>query len=230
MAKDLLLELGAEELPASFIEPALEQLKTSVLTRMEANRLAHGEVRVFGTPRRLALLIREVADTSPDIVKEVNGPSTRAAFDKDGKPTKAAEKFAESVGLTVDKLLKVTTPKGEYLGAKVEEKGKRASELLREILFQAVHELKFPKSMRWGDVDASFARPLHWIVALLGEEVVPVIFSDVKSGRTTHGHRFLSPGAIEIKRAADYESVLEKANVLADLTKRRSLLLERVLV
>ncbi len=228
MATDLLLEIGAEELPASFIEPALEQLKAAITARAAEARLPHGEVKLYGTPRRLAVLVREVADASPDLTKDVQGPSARAAFDPEGKPTKAAEKFAQSVGLEVSALARVSTPKGEYLAAKVQEKGKRAAEILRDVLFAAIHELKFPKSMRWGDAETTFARPVHWVVALLGEEVLPVIFGDVKSGRVTYGHRFLAPGAIELKRPADYEAALEKAHVVADLGKRRELLLTRV--
>ncbi len=228
MAKDLLLELGAEELPASFIEPALAALQTSITAKAAEARLPHGEVKVFGTPRRLAVWIRDVAEVSPDLTKDVQGPSVRAAFDKDGQPTQAALKFAQSVGLEVPALLRIATPKGEYLGAKVQEKGKRATDILREVLFTAIHQLTFPKSMRWGDVDATFARPLHWIVSLYGEEVIPLVFGDVKSGRTTYGHRFLAPAAIALARPADYEAALEKAHVVADLAKRRALLLTRV--
>ncbi|MFZ5469258.1 MAG: glycine--tRNA ligase subunit beta [Myxococcota bacterium] len=228
MPEDLLLEIGAEEIPASFIGPALEDLRRVFTERVAAAGLKHGEVRTFGTPRRLALFVQGVVDQSPDAVREVTGPSTRAAFDKDGKPTKAAEKFAEGHGLPVEKLLRVVTPKGEYLAAKVEEKGRTAAEILKEVLHTAVHSINFKKSMRWGEVELSFARPVHWIVALLGKEVLPVVFGDVRSGRVTYGHRFLAPGAIELQRPADYEGALEKAKVIADVGKRRSLVLERV--
>ncbi len=225
---DLLLELGAEEIPASFIGPALEDLRRVFTERAEAVRLKHGELRTYGTPRRLALLVEGVADRSEDVTKEVTGPSAKAGFDAEGKPTRAAEKFAESLGLRADQLVKVKTAKGEYLGAKVEEKGKPAGELLPEILSAAAHGIRFPKSMRWGDVDVQFARPLHWIVALLGEEVVPVVLGDVRSGRTTKGHRFLSPGAIELRSPAGYVETLRKANVVADIGERRKLVAERV--
>src|SRR5439155_23186528 len=129
--------------------------------------LQHDNVRVFGTPWGLAVLVRDVAEKSDDVTKEVTGPAVSAAF-KDGKPTVAATRFAESVGLPVEKLSKVATPKGEKLGATVTEKGKRAQELLPELLSAAVHSMGFKKSMRWGDVDFAFARPVHWIVALFG--------------------------------------------------------------
>lgn len=126
MARDLLLEIGAEELPASFITPALEDLARVLTTRLAEVRLPHGSVRTFGTPRRHAVLVQGVADASEDVTREVLGPSAKAAFDKDGKPTKAAEKFAESLKLPVEALTRAQTAKGEYLAAKVEEKGRAA--------------------------------------------------------------------------------------------------------
>ena len=228
MSKDFLLELGTEELPASFVLPALEELESGLKARLSDARLTHGEVRTFGTPRRLAVWVRELAEASPDVQREVLGPPTRVAFDKDGKPTKAGEKFAEGLKLTVAQLRRIDTPKGEYVGATVEEKGRRAADLLPELLHAIVHGLHFKKSMRWGDVEQAFARPLHWIVALLGEEVLPVVFGDVKSGRTTLGHRFLAPGEITLRAPADYEAALERAHVIADMAKRRALTLERV--
>ncbi|MCP3161785.1 glycine--tRNA ligase subunit beta [Myxococcus qinghaiensis] len=228
MARDLLLEIGAEEIPASFIGPALEDLRRVLTERMTEARLKHGEVSVYGTPRRLAVLVRDVADAGEDVVKEVLGPSAKAAFDAEGKPTKAAEKFAESLKLSVDKLGRSQTAKGEYLSARVEEKGRPAADTLKDALHVAVHSINFRKSMRWGDVESSFARPVQWLVALLGGDVIPVVFGDVKSGRTTHGHRFLSPGAIELKAPADYEAALAKANVVADIAKRRAQLVEKL--
>jgi glycyl-tRNA synthetase beta chain len=228
VARDLLLEVGAEEIPASFIGPALEDLQRVLTERMAEARLKHGEVRVFGTPRRLAVWVKGVADAGEDIVKEVLGPSAKAAFDAEGKPTKAAEKFAESLKLSVDKLGRATTPKGEYLSARVEEKGRPAADILQEALRTAVHSINFKKSMRWGDVDMSFARPVQWLVALLGGDVLPVVFGDVKSGRTTYGHRFLSGGPIELKAPTDYEAALEKAHVVADVAKRRAQLVEKL--
>ncbi|MCK8503902.1 glycine--tRNA ligase subunit beta [Myxococcus fulvus] len=228
MARDLLLEVGAEEIPASFIAPALEDLRRVVTERLADARLEHGEVKVYGTPRRLAVWVRDVADAGKDVVKEVLGPSAKAAFDAQGKPTKAAEKFAEGLKLSVDQLGRAQTAKGEYVSARVEEKGRAAADIVPDALHAAVHSINFRKSMRWGDVESSFARPVQWLVALLGGDVVPVVFGDVKSGRVTYGHRFLSPGAIELKAPADYEAALAKANVVADIGKRRAMLVEKV--
>ena len=228
MARDLLLEVGAEEIPASFILPALEDLKRILTERMGAARLKHGELRTYGTPRRLAVWVKDIADSGEDVTSEKLGPSVKAAFDKDGKPTVAATKFAESLKVPVSELGRSQTPKGEYLSAKVQEMGRPAQEILAEALHAAVHGINFRKSMRWGDVDMAFARPVQWLVALLGTDVLPVVFGDVKSGRTTHGHRFLAPGPIELARPADYEAALEKAHVVADVAKRRAMLLEKV--
>jgi glycyl-tRNA synthetase beta chain len=220
MPADLLLELGSEELPASFIAPALEALAQGITKGLDAARLKHGDVRRYGTPRRLAILIERIADVGEDVKKEVQGPSVKAGF-KDGVAQIPAKKFAESVGKRPEELERVTTPKGEYLVATVEEKGKRASEILPQVLYAAAHALRFPKSMRWGDVDLMWARPLHWIVALLGRDVVPVIYSDVKSGRKTRGHRFLAPEPLEIAQPADYVGALEKAHVIVDFNVRK---------
>ena len=228
MASELLLEIGAEEIPASFILPALADLRRIITERAAEARLKHGEVRTYGTPRRLAVWVKDVAERGEDITREVLGPSARAAFDKEGKPTKAAEKFAESQKLSVDELLRVRTPKGEYLAARVEEKGRAAADILAEVLHTAVHGINFRKAMRWGDVEQSFARPVQWVVALLGGEVLPVVFGDVKSGRVTYGHRFLAPAAIELGQPSDYEAALEKAHVVADIPRRRALLREKV--
>ena len=225
---ELLFELGSEELPARFVVPVLNDLEKLFIEGCKAARINHGAIKLYGTPRRLALLVEGLSEKTEDVVKEVQGPSVKAAFEADGKPKVPATKFAESVKLPVEKLKRVTTPKGEYLAADVEEKGRRVIELLPEVLGACVKKLPFPKSMRWGDVEAAFGRPLQWIVALFGSEVVPVIFSDVKSGRETRGHRFLAPGWITIAKPTDYEAALEKAHVIADLGKRRALLVERL--
>jgi len=225
---ELLFELGSEELPARFVVPALDELERLFTEKCKAKSIKHGAIQRFGTPRRLALLVADVAVKTDDITRETKGPAVKAAFDDHGNPKEPAKKFAQSVGLPVEKLLRLTTPKGEYLGALIEEKGKPTLELLPEVLGQCLEQLVFPKSMRWGDVEQSYARPLHWIVALLGSEVVPLVFSDVKSGRVTKGHRFLAPASITIERPSDYERLLTKAHVVPDVHKRRALLLERL--
>ena len=228
MARDVLFEIGCEELPASFVEPALADLSRIVTERLGHARLPHGTISTFGTPRRLALLIHDVADASEDVVREVTGPAARAGFDAEGRPTRAAEKFAESVGLTVEALHRATTPKGEYLAARVEEKGRPALGLLSEALSAAAHGIDFKKSMRWGDVEQTFARPVQWLAALLGEEVIPLVFGDVKSGRITHAHRFLSPAPITLATPAEWLPAMVHGGVVPDVKARRELLHQRV--
>jgi glycyl-tRNA synthetase beta chain len=222
VSEDLLLEIGVEELPASFVVPALEELRGSLGERLSSARLTHGATRTWGTPRRLAVLVEAVAEKSPDLRRQLLGPPVKAAFAADGSPTKAAEKFAAAHHCALSDLLRVQTAKGEYLAVEVEEKGELAEQLLSKALFAVVHGLHFPKSMRWGDVEQSFARPVQWLLALHGKTVLPFVFGDVKSGRETHGHRFLAPGAIPLAEAGAYAAALAKAYVVADVPERRS--------
>ena len=222
MAQDLLFELGAEELPASFVAPALAELRASLVAGLAEARLGTGVVQTFGTPRRLAVLIRDVAEKQDDYVREAMGPPVKAAFDAAGAPRPAAIKFAESQALAIDQLERVQTPKGEYLVARIAETGKRALALLPELLEKGIRDIKFKKSMRWGRQDVTFARPLCWMVALFGAEVVPVRYGDIQSGRVTRGHRFLDPEPITLASPAGYVERLEQAHVLADIDRRRA--------
>lgn len=218
---DLLFEIGAEEIPAGFLPPAAESLRAGVTRALAAARLPHGEVRTFATPRRLALVVREVAARQADEVKEMVGPAWKAAFDAEGKPTKAAQGFARGAGMPESALYKVSTPKGDYVAVKKEVPGAAAASIVPGILESAMRALPFKKSMRWGDEDATFARPVQWIVALFGGEVIPVRFADVQSARLTRGHRFLSSGAIELDGTeAQYGSALREAGVIADPAER----------
>ncbi len=228
MAKELLFEIGTEEIPASFIEPAVDELRQKLIEQMASGRISHGEPRTFATPRRLAVYFSAVAELSEDLSKEVIGPPVKVAFDPAGKPSRAAQKFAEGLGLTVEKLERFQTPKGEYLGARLLERGRPAHQVLTGALTEVIHSLKFPKSMRWGDVEQTFARPVHWILALFGSEVLPVVFADVSAARFTYGHRFLSPDRIELSGPSEYESSLLRAHVIADPDRRKAILLERL--
>ncbi|HMK72275.1 MAG TPA: glycine--tRNA ligase subunit beta, partial [Myxococcaceae bacterium] len=228
MAEDLLLEVGTEEMPASFVVPALEDLRRTLGEALAEARLGHGALHVSGTPRRLAVLAEAVADRSPDVRREVLGPPVKAAFAADGTPTRAALKFAEGQGRAVGDLRRVQTARGEYLAAEVEERGRPAGELLPEALSRIVHGLAFPKSMRWGDVEQVFARPVQWLVALHGTEVLPFVFGDVVSGRETRGHRFLSPGPLPLAHARDHTAALERAHVVPSIPARRTRLHQAV--
>lgn len=221
MKRDLLLEVGTEEIPAEFFPSCLQDLARLVAKGLDEARLVHGGVRTLGTPRRLALIVTGLADAQEDRTLEEVGPPTRIAFDAEGQPTKAALHFAQKLGVEVGALERKVLPKGEYLAATVEEKGQAALALLPELLTEALGSIPWKKSMRWGTEPQAFARPIHWIVALFGDEVVPLRFAGVDSGAQTFGHRFLSPGAVQLAGASDYVSLLREAHVLVDPAERR---------
>ena len=221
-ARDLLLEIGTEELPVAFAEGALRELEARVLEALQEVRLDHGAARTYGTPRRLAVVVERVGDRQADRSEVVTGPPKSAAFDADGRPTKAALGFATRQGVPVDALTVVETPKGEYVAARVEEAGRPAAEVLPPALAQVLPRMHFPKSMRWGEVDVSFARPVHWICALHGARKLVFRFGDVESGNRTRGHRFLAPESIVLRSPARYVEVLREAKVLVDPAERRA--------
>lgn len=221
MVRDLLLEIGTEEIPAAFIPRALEDLQRLVVEGLRGLRLGHGEVSVYGTPRRLAVLVRGVPVAQPDEIREEVGPPVKVAFDPEGKPTRAAENFAAKVGVAVDKLQRKVQPKGEYLAATVEEKGSPSLEILPGILLQAIQSIPWRKSMRWGDLDIAFARPIHWFCARFGTDVIPFRYGDVESGGASFGHRFLANHPIEIPEPSAYVEALRAAEVIVDPSERR---------
>jgi glycyl-tRNA synthetase beta chain len=227
-ASDLLLEIGVEELPSSFVEAALRALPDLTAKRLAELRLAHGAIRALGTPRRLALLVSGVAARQPDLEEEVTGPPVKAAF-KDGVPTRAAEAFAQKLGCPVGELRRVQGPKGEYLAGTRREAGRPAFELLPEVLASLVGLIPFRKSMRWGSGDMAFGRPIQWLVALFGAEVVPLEIAGIRSGRMSRGHRFLAPGEIAIPAAARYIELMRAGHVMVDPEERTRLMRERLL-
>ncbi len=229
----LLLEIGAEELPSSFVDAAVAALPKIAAEELAKARLSHGTVRALGTPRRLALIVNDVATKQLDLDEEVIGPPETAAF-KDGKPTKAAEAFAAKLGVAVESLSiveKQAGPKqkaGRYVVGRRVEKGRAAMELLGEALARVCALIPFRKSMRWADLDATFGRPVQWIVALLGEEVVPVDFAGVRSGRASRGHRFLAPAIFDVRAPGSYVEQLRERHVLVDREDRTRVMMERV--
>jgi glycyl-tRNA synthetase beta chain len=221
---DLLLEIGTEEIPAGFLPPALRQLEDDLRKALADARLAHGELKAVGTPRRLAVWARKVAAKQTDSRTQALGPPVAAAFGPDGAPTAAAEGFARSQGVPVAKLERVQTPKGERLAVEKVEKGRKADAVLPELLQKLVAGMKFRKAMRWGAEDVTFARPVRWMVALLDGQLVPFTYGDVKSGRVSYGHRFMAPEAVKLTgEPADYVKKLRKAFVVVDPEERRAL-------
>jgi glycyl-tRNA synthetase beta chain len=233
MPLPLLLEIGVEELPASYVDAALAALPDIVTSRLAAIRLPHGAIKALGTPRRLAVLAEDVAESQADVDEEVTGPPEGAAF-KDGVPTKAAEAFAAKIGVRVDELGVVEKPAqgrqkaGRYVVGRRVEKGKDARELLGKALAEIAAAVPFRKSMRWGAGEATFGRPVQWLVALHGEDIIDVSFAGVRSKRTSRGHRFLAPETFDLPRAAAYVEALRERHVLVDRDERARVMMERV--
>ena len=220
MAKDLLFEIGAEEIPAGFMPNILGQLKTLVETKLNDAHLPFESIATYGTPRRLALIVKGLGDTSAEISERHKGPSASIAYDADGNPTKAAIGFARGKGLDVADLV----VEDGYIYAETKTAGVPAKDIITDMLPQLITGLNFPKSMHWGNLDAKFVRPVRWLVALLDEEVIPVEFATVKSGNVTRGHRFLGADEITIKNAASYVDTLKENFVMVDQDARRELI------
>lgn len=222
-ARDLLLEIGCEELPSSFVDSAVVALPDLAKRRLDSLRLDRKAIRALGTPRRLVLLVEGLAEAQPDLDEEVMGPPVRAAF-KDGVPTRAAVAFAEKLGVSVEALSKVDTPKGEYLKGTRKESGRPTEGLLPALLEAIVKEIPFRKSMRWGDLDFAFGRPIQWVVALFGDQEIPLEIASKKSSRTSRGHRFLSPGGVTISDPGSYVQTMRDQHVLVVPEERRAAL------
>ena len=220
MAKDLLFEIGAEEIPAGFMPNILGQLKQLAETKLNDAHLPFESIETYGTPRRLALIVKGLADASAEISERHKGPSASIAYDADGNATKAAIGFARGKGLDVADLV----VEDGYIYAETKTAGVPAKDIVTEMLPQLITGLNFPKSMHWGDLDAKFVRPVRWLVALLDEEVIPVEFATVQSGNVSRGHRFLGADEITIKNAASYVETLKENFVMVDQDARRELI------
>ena len=220
MAKDLLFEIGAEEIPAGFMPNILGQLKQLAETKLNDAHLPFESIETYGTPRRLALIVKGLADASAEISERHKGPSASIAYDADGNATKAAIGFARGKGLDVADLV----VEDGYIYAETKTAGVPSKDIVSEMLPQLITGLNFPKSMHWGDLDAKFVRPVRWLVALLDEEVIPVEFATVQSGNVTRGHRFLGADEITIKNAASYVDTLKENFVMVDQDARRELI------
>lgn len=220
MAKDLLFEIGAEEIPAGFMPNILGQLKQLAETKLNDAHLPFESIATYGTPRRLALIVKGIADASAEISERHKGPSASIAYDADGNATKAAIGFARGKGLDVADLV----VEDGYIYAETKTAGVPAKDIVSEMLPQLITGLNFPKSMHWGNLDAKFVRPVRWLVALLDEEVIPVEFATVKSGNVTRGHRFLGADEITIKNATSYVDTLKENFVMVDQDARRELI------
>lgn len=221
MERDYLLEIGCEEIPAGFVGPALWFGGQQFEGMLKKARLSFRKLDIYGTPRRLTYVIRDLEERQAASEETVMGPPKSVGLDAAGKPTKAALGFARSQGIDVSALSVFPTDRGDYLGFVRFDAGSPVREILPKIVSDFLPAIPFRKSMRWADLDVKFARPVHWIVSLYGDEVLPLSFGDVGAGRTTFGHRFLAPGAIELSSTSEYPGRLAEARVLVDLEDRK---------
>ncbi len=227
--RDFLFELGTEELPPVALLGLSQALTQGVINRLQKAGLSYRAIQSYGTPRRLALLITDLLVQQPDRLQERRGPALAAAFDGNGQPTKAAEGFARSCGVTVEQLGRQETEKGTWLVFQATEPGKSTQALLPEIIIDSLAGLPIPKRMRWGALKEEFVRPVHWAVALWGDEVLPMTILGVATGRETRGHRFHHPASLPIPTPQVYESTLaDRGKVIADFTKRRTQIIHQL--
>lgn len=211
---DFLLEIGCEEIPARMVDAASQELRERVDALLTRERLAVAEINSFDTPRRLAVMATGIAAAQADVTEQLNGPSVNVAY-KDGQPTPAAHAFAKKTGIDVAQLERVTTPKGEYIAAKVTKKGRSAAEILAEGLPKEISSIYWPKNMYWRKPNERFVRPVRWLVAMLDGETIPLEFDGIRAGKSSRGHRILSDAAVTIPSAGSaYVDSLRAAKVL----------------
>ncbi|MDD2366618.1 MAG: glycine--tRNA ligase subunit beta [Desulfuromonadaceae bacterium] len=222
--QELFLEIGCEEIPAGFIPRATSEMSSIITKEFALARLDFSEIKTMATPRRLVLVVKGIPSVQPDAELTATGPSVKAAYDADGKPTKAAEGFARGQGVDVSDLQTIKTDKGEYLFVSRQETGKPTYQLLTEILPALIANIPFKKSMRWGDGEVRFARPIHWIVALFGGSVVPFSFGTVESGKLSRGHRFMANRTFHVNDFAHYLEESERHFVISDPDRRKEII------
>jgi len=227
---DFLVEIGTEELPPKSLLTLAEAFRDGVAAGLDAANFAHGAALAYATPRRLAVLVRRLSGEQADQQIERRGPPLSAAFDASGKPTRAANAFAESCGVAVTALTRITEAKGEFLFCKTTRAGAKAAALLPGIVQAALDKLPIARRMRWGAGDAEFVRPVHWVVMLHGEDIVPGEILGIRTGRMTRGHRFHAPKPIALRMPGVYLKALERGHVLADFESRREIIRAKVLL
>lgn len=228
MAKDLLLEIGVEELPSGYMRGIIAELNNSASKMLDDARIACGAVNIYATPRRLVIYIKDVAEKQKNSLIENRGPKKNIAFDENGEPTKATLGFARGQGVEISDLEIRDVGGVEYLFASKTEKGALTFEVLPELLSKLITNINFPKSMRWAYYQLRFARPIRWILALYGEQVPPFSIENIDSSNYTYGHRFLSNGALEVKDTAEYFTILANNYVILDQDKRSAMIKEQV--
>ncbi len=226
MTKDYLFEIGTEEMPAHVVAKSVKQLADRTGKFLKDNGLSFKNIKTFSTPRRLTILVQELAEKQADIDEIKKGPSKKIALDKDGNWSKAAEGFVRGQNMSVDDIYFQKIKDVEYAYIHVKKEGKKATEILLG-MDQIVKELAFPTKMRWGNYDLEFVRPIHWIVSLFGSEIIPVKILDIVAGRKTYGHRFWGESLV-LATSDDYESALKSQFVIADANQRKNMILSQI--
>lgn len=224
----ILFELGSEELPPKSLKPLRDSLQASVETQLEDANISYDHLKVMAAPRRLSLLIEGISDKQPDRVEQKRGPAVKAAYDAEGKPTRAAEGFAKGLGVDVSELMTIETDKGDYIGYELTVQGQETTELLPNIFQNALDNLPIAKRMRSGASREEFVRPVKWLVLMQDDQVIEVSIQGLQAGNQTLGHRYHSPQPIVIAHAKDYESILEANKVIVDFDRRQQLIVEGV--
>ena len=228
MGLELLIEVGTEEIPARFSTPNLKQMNKLMEERLRSNRIQFGAIQTMCTPRRLSICVRDVSEKQAEHMIKAVGPPARVAYDQEGKPTKAAIGFARNQGVDLNELRVEEMPgKGDYLVVEKKDPGQKTASLLPQMIPEWITSLNFPKNMRWGNGDLRFARPIHWILALFGGDVIPFDLDGIRSGDMTFGHRFMHPDPLSVKDFPSYLELLEKACVQCDPEKRREIILSQ---
>ncbi len=228
MTQDLLIEIGTEEIPAAFLSKAFVDIKTQAQKMLTHMRLDHGEIKVLATPRRLTLQVADLACGQEDRVVENMGPAKRIAFTEDGQPSKAGIGFARGQGVKPEELEIVSTEKGEYVCARKSETGEKTTKLLAQALPAFIMDIPFRKSMRWHDLDARFARPIHWLLALYGEQTIDFDCAGISSAATSRGHRFMAPNKFTVKQPADYVELCRQAKIIVDQNERKEMIKDQL--
>ncbi len=228
--RDLLVEIGTEELPPTALDRLSLAFMQGIAEGLKSADLSFAEIKRYASPRRLAVLVTDLVTAQEDRMVERKGPALKAAYDDSGNPTKAAEGFARSCGVSVDQLEQQETPKGTWLVFQQKQAGKNTSELIPKIIENSLSALPIPKRMRWGSRSEEFVRPVHWVVLLFGDAVIPAEILGQQTGRSTRGHRFHRPDSIEISAPADYLSqLLEQGMVYADMEQRKEIIRKQVM-
>lgn len=224
----ILFELGSEELPPKSLKPLRDSLQASVETQLQDANISYDHLKVMAAPRRLSLLIEGISDKQPDRVEQKRGPAVKAAYDAEGKPTRAAEGFAKGLGIDVSELMTIETDKGDYIGYELTVQGQKTTELLPTIFQNALDNLPIAKRMRSGASREEFVRPVKWLVLMQDDQVIEASIQGLQAGNQTLGHRYHSPQPIVIAHANDYESILEANKVIVDFDRRQQLIVEGV--